>query len=267
MIGKKMSKVLITGGAGFIGTNLRKLYPHADILDKANGEDICGKLPDKDYDKIFHLAAKHHIPTCEKEAEECIRVNCWGTINLIKTYPNARILAAASSSSNEIKSVYGASKAFVETVAPLHKNYLAVKFYNVFGEHQMLEGGAVTPKLIHTMLTNQALSINGDGTQMRDFTYVGDLVENLRLFMDSDLKGITHLGYGEPILLNHYIELIYGHMPDVEYLPRVGHDIWWSKSPIACQRFFGREEGMKRTIEWFKKEYADEIESYNSVQR
>ncbi len=249
------SKILITGGSGFIGTNLRKLYPDADVLDKSLGEDICNELPNKPYTHIFHLAAKHHIPTCEIEAEECIRVNCWGTLNLMRSYPNARILAAASSSSNEIKSVYGASKAFIEMIAPLHKNYLAVKFYNVFGEHQKLEGGAVTPKLIHKMLTKEPLEINGDGTQFRDFTYVGDVVENLKLLMESDLRGVTHLGHGEPIMLNHYIELIYGYMPDVVNLPRKEIDILWSKAPTPCTKFYGREEGMRRTIEWFKKEY------------
>src|SRR3990167_4853944 len=250
-----MEKVLITGGAGFIGTNLRKLYPQADRLDLMEGQDICGKLPDKEYDQIFHLAAKHHIPTCEKEPEQTIRTNCWGTMNILKSYPKARILVAASSSSNEMKSVYGATKAFVEIIAPLHPNYLAVKFYNVFGEHQRLEGGAVTPKLIHTMLTKKPLEINGDGTQFRDFTYVGDVVENLRLLMDGGLTGTTHLGNGEPIMLNHYIEMIYGSMPEVTYLPRVERDILWSKAPSPCTKFYGREEGMRRTIEWFRKEY------------
>ena len=250
-----METTLITGGTGFIGTNLRKLYPDADILDKSQGQDICDKLPDKYYDQIFHLAAKHHIPTCEKEAEECIRVNCWGTINLLKTYPNARIILAASSSSNEIKSVYGLTKAFVENASQLHKNCLAVKFYNVFGEHQKLEGGAVTPKLIWHMLTKTPLEINGDGTQARDFTYVGDLVENLRILMESNQRGVTHLGYGQTILLNHYIELIYGEMPEVKNNPIQLFDILRSESPIQCKRFYGREEGMRRTIAWFKKEY------------
>jgi len=245
--------VLITGGKGFIGTNLLKLYPDADVLDRP--QDICDELPDKPYTHIFHLAAKHHIPTCEKEPEETIRVNCWGTLNLMRTYPNARILSAASSSSNEIKSVYGASKAFIETIAPLHKNYLAVKFYNVFGEHQRLEGGAVTPKLIDTMLRKMPLKINGDGTQFRDFTYVGDVVENLRELMDSELVGVTHLGHGEPIMLNQYIELIYGYMPEIEYTEHNPIDILWSKAPTPCKKFYGREEGMKRTIEWFKNAY------------
>ena len=251
-----MEKVLVTG-VGFIGTNLLKLYPNADTLDIRDGQDICDKLPDKEYDQIFHLAAKHHIPTCEKEAEECIRVNCWGTVNLLKTYPNARIILAASSSSNEIKSVYGLTKAFVELSQQLHKNCLAVKFYNVFGEHQKLEGGAVTPKLIWHMLTKTPLKINGDGTQARDFTYVGDLVENLRLLMDSKQTGVTHLGYGETILLNHYIELIYGSYPfDIETSDFTSYEILRSESPIRCQKFYGREEGMRRTIEWFKKEYG-----------
>ena len=249
-------RVLITGGLGFIGTNLLKLYPDADILDKFNGDDIGGKLPNEPYTHIFHLAAKHHIPTCELEPEETIRVNCWGTLNLMRTYPNARILAAASSSSNEIKSVYGATKAFIELIAPLHKNYLAVKFYNVFGEHQRLEGGAVTPKLIDHMLRKTPLTINGDGTQFRDFTYVGDVVENLRDLMNSDKVGVTHLGHGEPMMLNHYIELIYGEMPEITYTEHKAIDILWSKAPTPCKKFYGREEGMRRTIEWFKKEYA-----------
>ena len=250
-----INKVLITGSKGFIGTNLLKLYPDADTFDIKNGQDICDKLPDKPYTHIFHLAAKHHIPTCEIEAHECINVNCWGTLNLIKSYPNARILVAASSSSNEIKSVYGATKAFIETIAPLHKNYLAVKFYNVFGEHQKLEGGAVTPKLIDNYLRKKPLTINGDGCQARDFTYVGDVVENLAALMDSKQTGITHLGYGETILLNQYIELIYGEMPEVEYLPAKSIDILRSESPIRCRQFYGRKEGMRRTIEWFKKEH------------
>ena len=249
-------KVLITGGKGFIGTNLRQLYPDADTFDLQDGQDICGKLPDKPYTHIFHLAAKHNIPLCEIEAEECIRVNCWGTLNLIRTYPNARILVAASSSANEIKSVYGASKAFIETIAPLHKNYLAVKLYNVFGEHQKLEGGAVTPKLINCMLRKLPLTINGDGTQFRDFTYVGDVVLNLSTLMNSDQRGLVHVGHGEPIMLNHYIDLIYGHTPEIEYLPKKDVDILWSKAPNPCLKSFGREEGMKRTIEWFKKEYS-----------
>lgn len=250
------SKVLITG-KGFIGTNLLNLYPNADTLDIKDGQDICSKLPDKQYDQIFHLAAKHHIPTCEIEAEECLRVNLWGTLNLIKTYPNARILAASSSSGNEIRSVYGASKVCMETIAKLHNNFLCVRFYNVFGEHQKLEGGAVTPKLIHHMLKKLPLTINGDGCQARDFTYVGDVVENLRLLMNGSETGITHLGYGETILLNHYIEMIYGEMPEVNTTPPNPIDILRSESPIRCQQFYGRKEGIRRTIEWFKSEYGN----------
>lgn len=249
------TKVLITGGAGFIGYNLLALYPGADILDKFFDHDICGKLPDKPYTHIFHLAAKHHIATCEAEAEECLRVNCWGTLNLIQSYPDARIIVASSSAANEIRSVYGASKLFTETISKLHKNYLAVRFYNVFGDHQTLEGGAVTPKLIEHYLKKLPLTINGDGTQARDFTYVGDVVENLRLLMNSNQTGLTHLGYGETILLNHYIELIYGYMPETINLPAKSIDILRSESPIKCRVFYGRKEGMRRTIEWFKKEY------------
>ena len=247
-------RVLITG-KGFIGKHLIKLYPNADTLDTKDGQNICDELPDKEYDQIFHLAAKHHIPTCEKEAEECIRVNCWGTLNLAKTYPNARILVASSSSANEARSVYALSKRFTEHIADYHKNYLAVRLYNVFGEYQMLENHAFTPKAIYHYLTKKPLTINGDGTQARDFTYVGDVVENLKLLMESGQTGLTHLGYGETILLNSYIEMIYGETPNIETTPASSLDILRSESPIRCKKFYGREEGLRRTIEWFKKAY------------
>lgn len=248
-------KVLITGGSGFIGTNLRQLYPDADIIDTSLGQNVCAELPKEDYTHIFHLAAKHHIATCEKEPKETIWVNGWGTLNLLLTYPNARIMLASSSAANEIKSVYGASKAFTEILAKLHKNCVIARFYNVFGEHQLLEGGAVTPKIIYHMLTKKPLEINGDGTQARDFTYVGDLVQNMKILMESTRTGLVHVGYGETILLNHFIEMIYGEMPEIDYLPRKDFDILRSESPERCRQFYGRKEGVKRTIEWFKKAY------------
>lgn len=217
------------------------------------GQDICDPFPkNKQYDQIFHLAAKHHIPTCETEAKRCIEVNCWGTLNIIKSFPDARIISISSSAANEIKSVYGASKLFTEIIGKLHKNYLSVRLYNVFGDGQRLEGGAVVPKLVDTYLRHLPLSIYGDGTQARDFTYVGDVVENLKLLMDSNLTGLTHLGYGEPISINDMIKMIWGKMPEVTHEPARGVDILYSQSPIRCQIKYGREEGMKRTITWAK---------------
>ena len=74
--------------------------------------------------------------------------------------------------------------------------------------------------------------------------------------MDSDQKGVVHLGHGAPMMLNQYLERIYGEMPMVENLPKKDIDILWSKAPLPCRKFYGREEGMKKTIEWFKKEYG-----------
>ena len=53
----------------------------------------------------------------------------------------------------------------------------------------------------------------------------------------------------------YMFELIYGTMPDINYTEHKAIDILWSKAPTPCQKFYGREEGMRRTIEWFKKEY------------
>ena len=156
---------------------------------------------------------------------------------------------------NEIRSVYGASKACSEIMAKLHPNCLTVRFYNVFGDGQLLEGGAAIPKFIHHYLTGNPLSVYGDGEQARDFTYVGDVVPNLIDLAMSDRTGVAEIGYSDPITVNGIIKLIYGDMPNINYLPANKEDIRFSKSKEKCKVYVGREEGIKRAIKWFKEYY------------
>lgn len=244
----------VTGGSGFIGTHLCreliKLGHKVLNIDRQTGYDITEELPEEKFDIIFHLAAKHHIPTGERLPREFIDTNIWGTVNLIRKYPNSRIILASSSAANEIKSVYGLTKKACEISGNLHKNFLSVRFYNVFGDGQTLELSPAIAKFVNCFINKLDLTIYGDGEQKRDFTYVGDLVPALINVAFSDRKGIAHLGYGEPVSVNKMIELIYGSMPKITYLPARTEDILFSKSPESIPAIIGREEGLRRTIKW-----------------
>jgi len=249
------NKVLITGISGFIGSHLHKLYPDADGIDKSLGTDILDSLPDKNYDIVFHLAASHHIASGEADPERFILNNCWGTTKLIRAYPNSRFINISSSAASKIQSVYGATKAFTELISQTHKDCLSVRFYNVFGERQMPSGGAFVPKLLKTFFENKELTVFGDGLQSRDFTYVGDVVNNLKELAESDRTGLAHLGYGKSITIIDMIKMVYGAIPPITHTPGNAFDIKYSQSPELCKVYFGREEGMKRTMEWFKNEF------------
>lgn len=245
---------LITGNKGFIGSHLHKLLPDAIGLDLKDYQDIRDELPDKPFTHIFHLAACKSVPLGEQIPRDFISTNCWGTVNLLKTYPNARILNISSSSANEVKSIYGATKLFGELAARTHSNCTSVRLYNVFGEGQLPESGAVVPNFIKSMIDGVPATIYGDGYQERDMTYVGDVVENLvRIMYDKPNIRLIHLGYSEPISIIGLHNAICRMEPNFE--PDRIFDMRNSCSPEGMTIKYGRDEGIRRTIEWFKSEY------------
>lgn len=251
------TKILITGNRGFIGTHLHKLLPSADGLDLKGGQDLCEALPDEKYTHIFHLAAYKSVARGEMYARGYIINNCWGTLNLLKKYPEARVINISSSAANECRSVYGMTKYFAELAGNNHKNCLNVRPYNVFGEGQTTEYSAVVPSFVHAALTGTRPVIFGDGSQSRDFTYVGDVVNELvRLMFATKDTGLTHVGCGTPISVLDLCHQICGKSADIHFLPRRGFEIDYSCAPTPMTMKYGREEGLKRTLQWWKEELA-----------
>lgn len=253
-------KILVTGNRGFIGSHLcNLLLKHGyDGIDLVEGNDICNKLPDVPYTHVFHLAASKSVPKGEANPQEFIHNNCWGTANILRSYPNARIINVSSSSANNVRSVYGATKAFGETLGNLHKNCLNVRLYNVFGEGQPVLSGAVVPQFCMAKLSNKSVIVYGDGHQMRDFTYVGDVVHELYRLMFSTMEtGTYHLGCANPIRVIELLELICGAGYPVEWRPKRDFEIEYSASTTPMNMTIGREEGLKRTIKWYEDEYTD----------
>lgn len=254
------SKILITGSRGFIGTHLHALYPEAQGWDLVNNEfqDIREKFPDEDYTHIFHLAASKSVARGELQAKDYIINNCWGTVNLLKTFPNARIINISSSAANECRSVYGMTKYFAELAGNNHKNCLNVRLYNVFGEGQTMDYAPVVPNFIMAKIYGERPIIYGDGSQTRDMTYVGDVVHELdRLMFATKDTGLSHIGYGSPISILDLCHKICGPNADIKFLPKRAFDIEHSCASSPMHITIGRDEGLKRTMEWWEARIAN----------
>lgn len=251
------TKILVTGGSGFIGTHLRSALAESVNWDCAEdaAHDICHDLPDENFTHIFHLAASKSVSKGELYPRNYILNNCWGTVNLMKEYPDARIINVSSSAANECKSVYGMTKYFTEIAGNNHPNCLNVRLYNVFGEGQNMDYAPVVPAFIQAKIKGARPVVYGDGSQSRDLTYVGDVVEELkRLMFETKDTGLTHVGYSNPISILNLCRLICGESADIQFLPKRSFDIEHSCAPSPMQITYGREIGLKRTIEWWEDE-------------
>jgi len=204
-------RVLVTGGAGFIGTALiKKLLSeehHVQSIDNydtgtednhVNGcvylkEDICNiHRLGTSWDKIYHLAALSRIQPSFNNPDETFRVNALGTQKVLELARrgNTKVIYAGSSSRwhDPYQSPYAACKHMGEEVCKMYKRTYGMdveiaRFYNVYGPGEIVgpKGGwaAVIGTWRHQVANNQPITIVGDGLQRRDFTHVDDIVEGL----------------------------------------------------------------------------------------
>jgi len=232
-------KILVTGGAGFIGTNIIKRLlndGHAvESLDnyttglKQNELNGCtywiGNIQNIydlaiNFDVVFHMAAIARIPPSFDNPEDYINTNFNGTYEVVKfcTENNIPLIYAGSSSkhSGRYKNPYTFSKDIGEDIIKLYQTHFGLKasiarFYNVYGPYQLLEGGYTT--LIGRWLNNIENGIQceiyGDGEQRRDFTHVDDIVNALILIMEKNAYGHEfELGRGKDISVNEVVKML-----------------------------------------------------------
>jgi UDP-glucose 4-epimerase len=205
----KTMKILVTGGAGFIGSNLiaRLLkeghtvvsLDNYDSGSKENEIDGCSyhsgdieqvSLMDKDFKIIYHLAALSRIQPSFENPSETFRVNTMGTQAVcdFAKQIGAKLIYAGSSSRwhNPHRSPYACYKYIGEEICKMYKevyelNVEIVRFYNVYGPKEITEGdwAAVIGRWRGQIKKNHPITIVGDGKQKRDFTHVDDIVEGL----------------------------------------------------------------------------------------
>jgi len=202
-------KILVTGGAGFIGSNLIEFliksgHEVTSIDDyslgfKSNHVEGANYINmdvndimelEKDYHLVYHLAALSRIQPSFNNPDETYRVNVLGTQKVCEFIRNcnAKLVYAGSSSKHHdpSQSPYAFTKHLGEEICKMYKKVYGLnieisRFYNVFGRREILDGeyAAVIGKWRTQINNNEPLTIVGDGEQRRDFTHVDDIITGL----------------------------------------------------------------------------------------
>ena len=235
-------KILVTGGAGFIGTNLIRLllkeghtvYSIDSYITGlvANHQKGCTYLTDdvrniasyeelfKNLDVIYHLAALARIKPSFDNPKASFDNNVTGTYDVVHFAHshNIPLIYAGTSSkhSGRFKNPYTWSKDLGEDIIKLYQEHFGLRasiarFYNVYGPYQLLEGPycTVIGIWLRAYSEGRPLLITGDGEQRRDFTHIDDLVRALYLIAIKQTYGYEfELGRGSNHSLNELKDVI-----------------------------------------------------------
>ena len=247
-------KILVTGGAGFIGTNLIKRllsegHEVVSLDDYETGTEdnhvdgvkyILGDIDSltywkgEEFDLCYHLAALSRIQPSFENPTECFRVNAQGSQVVAEwaRLNNVKVVYAGSSSRwhDPFQSPYAAFKHMGEEVFKLYKKTYGLdaeicRFYNVYGPDEIIEGdwAAVIGIWRRQVRDGEKITIIGDGEQRRDFTHVIDIVDALYKVGTSNEKheDAWELGCGVNYSINEMFGMFKQRFSELEsmYLP------------------------------------------------
>lgn len=310
------SVFLVTGGAGFIGSNLCEVIlnlgckvrclddlstgkrENVDLFtDNLNYTFIKGDIKDLDtclkacegVDYVLHQAAWGSVPRSLEIPLFYCATNIMGTLNMLEAARQNRVkkFIYASSSSvygdeptlpkregreGNLLSPYALSKRADEEWAKQYTMHYGLdtyglRYFNVFGRRQDPEGAyaAVIPKFIRQLINGEVPTINGDGKQSRDFTYIENVIEaNLKACIapSSSAGEAYNIAYGG----REYLLDMYNGLTDalgVNVKPNFGPDragdikhsnadISKAREMIGYEPDWSFERGIKAAIEWYK---------------
>ncbi|MBS3918854.1 MAG: SDR family oxidoreductase [Deltaproteobacteria bacterium] len=310
-----MSKVLVTGGAGFIGSNLteallksghqvrvldnlstgkrenlvfEEAYPFLEMIEGDICDLITCQKAVEGIEYVFHQAA---LPSVQRSVEDPMssnQANVGGTLNILMAARDAgvrRVIYAASSSAygdtptlpkkeemvpNPL-SPYALQKFIGEQYCRLFFQLygletISLRYFNIFGPKQDPNSiySAVIPRFIDALISVRAPVIFGDGEQSRDFTYIDNVVHANLLAMNAErTQGeAVNVACGKRVSLNQLLkilqDIIGSHIPPLYEEPRKGEprhslaDIKKGKAILNYDPRVGIEEGLRRTVEFFK---------------
>ena len=162
-----MSRILVTGSAGFIGTHL---------LPEINGHEVVGydfgkRFVHGPFDGIIHLAAISGVAAGEKDHVECLQTNLVLTASLLREFNPAWIIFA--STNEKPKNVYGLSKHFAEDYIRLHgTKHIIIRLSNVYGP------GMREDKLLPRLKRGDAVELYDDALPF-EYIHVDDVVAQI----------------------------------------------------------------------------------------
>jgi UDP-glucose 4-epimerase len=244
--------IVITGGAGFVGTNLAKRlieeghkvivlddYSVGKVENHIEGVkyipmniEQINYMSGEEVDVCFHLAALSRIQPSFENPSEFFRVNTSGTEAVCEWARkwNVKVVYSGSSSQwhDPFQSPYSMYKKLGEDVCKMYKkvfgtNIEIARFYNVYGPGEITEGkwAAVIGKWRGNIERGEPLIIYGDGKQKRDFTHIDDIVDGLIKigFGTESHEDAWELGTGRNYTLNELAGWLAPH--PIEYVADV----------------------------------------------
>jgi len=323
-------RVLVTGGAGFIGTNLvlrlRELGHSVLIVDCLDetlygedvkrknlarifggpvtadfhvvddlgwvDEDVCNLSSAqssaaiwarKGVDTVFHLAGLAGVRPSLVDPLRYSRTNVEGTVAVLefaKNHDADVVFASSSSIYGTLRSPFKESDRPTAMISPyavtkrqceLLMDYYAqstdrirasLRFFTVYGPHGRPD--MFIRDTIGKVERGETITLYGDGSSFRDYTYVDDIVDGILAAAGTPRKGhhIYNLGFGTPNTLSYTVELIgelVGKKPIIEHIGDQEGDVPGTLADIArAQFYFGYApkfhllRGLTRTVEWMK---------------
>jgi UDP-N-acetylglucosamine 4-epimerase len=313
---EKDSVFLVTGGAGFIGSNLCEALTDMGyqvrclddlstgkeknvqmFMDRPNYTFIKGDIKDLEtcikacdgVDYVLHQAAWGSVPRSIEMPLFYEQNNILGTLNMMEAarqnhvkkfvyassssvYGDHLVLPKKEGQEGNLLSPYALTKRTNEEYGKLYKKLYqldtyGMRYFNVFGRRQDPEGAyaAVIPKFIKQLLDGEVPTINGDGQQSRDFTYIDNVIEaNLKACLaSSDAAGQEfNIAYGgREYLIDIYYDLCKALGKEVE--PQFGPDragdikhsnadITKAKELLGYAPEYNFEQGIALAIDWYR---------------
>jgi UDP-glucuronate decarboxylase len=241
-------------------------------------------------DEIFNLACPASPPHYQRDPISTYKTSIFGAINALELADkwNAKVFQASTSevygdalvhpqaedywgnvNPHGIRSCYDEGKRGAETLFfDYHRQHgtriKIVRIFNTYGPRMNPEDGRVVSNFIMQALRGEDITVYGDGNQTRSFQYVDDLIRGFLCLMDSDDSVTGPVNMGNPgeftmLELAEKVLNLTGSKSKIVHKPLPGDDPKQRRPDITLAgKLFGwkpeimLEEGLKRTIEWFK---------------
>jgi dTDP-glucose 4,6-dehydratase len=304
-------RILVTGGAGFLGSHLcERLLAEGhevvavDNLLTGNRRNLAHLEGQKAFSFVFHDVTKYisldgaldavlHFASPASPIDylelpiQTLKVGSLGTHNALglAQAKGARFLLASTSevygdplihpqpetywgNVNPIgpRGVYDEAKRFAEALTMAYRrangvDTRIVRIFNTYGERMRPRDGRVVPALIGQALAGEPMTVFGDGSQTRSFCYVSDLVDGIYRLLLSDEKEPVNIGNPAELSVLDFAktirrltgtksEIVFKPLPVDD--PKVRQDITRARAKLGWEPKVPLEEGLKRTIEYFR---------------
>jgi UDP-glucuronate 4-epimerase len=263
--------------------NQLKVYP-VDICDR---EKMTNIFQVEEPDLICHLAARAGVRTSMQNPYEYFRSNSTGTLTIFELAYNFGIkhVVCASSSSvygarhygafsetdsvDKQSSAYGVTKRSGELLAYVYHHLYGLsitnlRFFSVYGPRGRMD---MAPFIfMDAIYHDQTITVYGDGSMIRDFTFIEDIVDGIIKALDNPLGyQILNIGRGEPIILADFINImenIVGKRANIQYVASFASDVPLTHANIIqAQELIGYNPktsvtvGLKKMYDWYKSEF------------